>query len=86
MYPAGLGLWKKYESASNDPWNFHQISWYNYYVVDAAAKIDNDADPTQSPPSTGKLASGDVSITNYKDKLTEDDVDDSSPNPSDLEF
>jgi len=39
-------------------------------VGDAACRIDNDADPTSSP-FTWKLAVGDMSQSQYLDKLTE---------------
>jgi hypothetical protein len=55
-----------------DDWNYHQVGWYNdWKVADASTKIDNDANPT-SYPHSWKLVVGDLTITQYNDKLSED--------------
>ncbi len=51
--------------------DFHQISWYgSNYVVDTSLKIDNDANPAEQPPITPKIPSGDMSMSDYRSKLT----------------
>jgi hypothetical protein len=65
LFPAG---WPS--KAYPDYWNYHQVGWYNSKVADAATKIDNDSDPTSSPHDW-KLAVGDMTLSNYLDKLTE---------------
>jgi hypothetical protein len=74
ILPSGWEHW------STSDWNYHQVGWYyNSNVADAAAKIDNDADPTQGPGDQNhvqKLVVGDMGLSDYIDKLTETpDVD-----------
>lgn len=53
-------------------WNYHQVGWYNdWKVADASTKIDNDTDPT-SYPFSWKLVVGDLTFSQYNDKLSED--------------
>ena len=59
-------------------WNFHQIGWWNSMVADPVLKLDNDDDPTTSP-HIPKLVVGDVTQSQYIDKLTE------TPDVTDIE-
>lgn len=51
-------------------WNFHQVGWWSSKVADASLQVDNDADAA-SPPHTPKLSKGDMTQSEYIDKLTE---------------
>ena len=76
ILPSGAANWV------TGSWNFHQVVWWNLRVGDAAAKLDNDADPTQGPGNANhveKLAIGDMTQADYLDKLTE------TPNVTDIE-
>lgn len=64
ILPAG------WSSGSTGFWVYHQVGWYNSKVADSAAKVDND-DPTISPPFNGILVTGNWTLTEYLDKLTE---------------
>jgi hypothetical protein len=67
LFPAG-------QSPTRGYWNFHQVGWYNNSnVADASTQIDNDDNPTASPYSW-KLSVGDMTISGYFDKLSEDSL------------
>lgn len=76
ILPSGHSNWE------TDNWSFHQVGWWNSRVCDAAAKLDDDDDPTQGPGNSNhveKLSVGDMTQTEYLDKLTE------TPNVTDIE-
>ncbi len=76
ILPSGQSDW------NTNNWSFHQVGWWNSRVCDAAAKLDNDADPTQGPGNSNhveKLSVGDMTQTEYLDKLTE------TPDVTDIE-
>jgi len=65
ILPAGL------DEEITGNWLMHQVGWYNYKVADASAKIDNDSSPSSSPHSW-KLVVGDMLLSAYLDKLSEE--------------
>lgn len=60
-------------SINNGNWDFHQVGWFGIKVADASCKIDNDSNPSSSP-NTWKLPVGDMALSTYLDKLSEDDL------------
>jgi hypothetical protein len=65
LLPAGFS-----SSVYNQTWAFHQIAWYNSSVADASTCLDFDNLP-MATPNQWKLCTGDVSLNEYLDKLTE---------------
>jgi len=51
-------------------WNYHQVGWWSSKVADPSLELDNDANP-ESSPHTAKLSTGDMTQSQYLDKLTE---------------
>ena len=76
ILPSGWSNW------NTDNWAFHQVGWWNSRVCDSSLKLDNDSDPTQGPGNSNhveKLSVGDMTQTDYLNKLTE------TPDVTDIE-